>query len=207
MSMTKTDSMSITDASSAAVERRLSGYSPDVSPPTFATADVSYAVTVTAIGRILLASNDSGALLASRFVPDAVAEESLLIRLGRAVSPRVLRRPAALDEARRQLDDYLGGRRQEFELATDLSLLTPFQRSVLTTLASTVGYGRCSTYGALAASIDRPSAARAVGAALGANPLCVVLPCHRVIGSAGSLTGYAGGTQAKRFLLDLEAAS
>lgn len=195
------------NGTSTTIERRLRGYSPDVRPPAFDAADVSYAVADTVIGRILLARNDSGALVASRFVPDEAAENALLDRLGRTVSPRVLRRPAAVDEARRQLDDYLAGRRNGFDLVTDLALLTPFQRSVLTTLARTVGYGRRSTYGALAASIDRPSAARAVGAALGANPLCVVLPCHRVLGSHGALTGYAGGVAAKRYLLDLEATS
>jgi len=72
-------------------------------------------------------------------------------------------------------------------------------------LASSVGYGERISYGALAAAIGRPSASRAVGAALGANPLCVVLPCHRVVAASGAMTGYAGGLDAKRLLLDLEA--
>ena len=76
--------------------------------------------------------------------------------------------------------------------------------SVLATLARTVGYGERETYGGLARAIDRPTASRAVGAALGANPLCIVVPCHRVVGSHGALTGYAGGVAAKEYLLDLE---
>lgn len=189
------------------VEARLQSWSPTLRPPTFASADVSYAVTDTVVGRILLARNDSGALVASRYVLDEAAEDAFLDRLGRAVSPRVLRRPADLDDARRQLDDVLAGRRHGFDLATDLALATPFQRSVLTTLDRTVGWGERASYGEIAGRLGRPSAARAVGSALGANPLCIVLPCHRVVGAHGQLTGYAGGTTAKRYLLDLEAAA
>jgi len=187
------------------VEDRLAGWSPEVRPPTFTAADVSYVVTDTVVGRILLARNDSGALVASRYVADEAAEDAWLDRIGRTVSPRVLRLPAALDDARRQLDELLAGRRHTVDLATDLSLATPFQRSVLEGLSRTVGWGERASYGALATSIGRPTASRAVGAALGANPLCIVIPCHRVVGASGRLTGYAGGTDAKRYLLDLEA--
>lgn len=190
--------------STSTIEGRLALFTASGQPPVFGSADVSYAVTDTPIGRMLLARNDAGALVASTFVPDAAAEEAALARLGRVLSPRVLRLPRALDGARRQLDDYLSGRRHEFDLATDLSLATPFQRTVLTALVGSVGWGERSTYGRLAAVIDRPAAARAVGTALGANPLCVVLPCHRVVGSTGRLTGYAGGIPAKEFLLRLE---
>ena len=191
---------------SSSVEDRLHGWSPDIRPPTFATADVSYVVTDTAVGRILLARNDSGALLASRYVPDDTAEDALLDRLGRTVSPRVLRLPRALDDARRQLDELLAGHRHTVDLVVDLALATTFQRSVLETLSRTVGWGQRASYGELAGAIGRPTASRAVGAALGANPLCVVVPCHRVVGAKGDLTGYAGGTAAKRYLLDLETA-
>lgn len=190
----------------ATVGDRLAGFAPPVTPPVFTTAEVAYAVSDTPIGRILLACNDSGALVASAFVADGVVEEGFVERLGRVVSPRVLRLPGALDEPRRQLDDFLAGRRRGFDLPLALALTTPFQQTVLTTLAARVPYGSRSTYGALAAAIERPSAARAVGTALGANPLCVVLPCHRVLGASGALTGYAGGVAAKRYLLDLEAA-
>lgn len=189
---------------SRTLEQRLSDPGEVGRPPVFGTADVSYAVTDTPIGRMLLARNDAGALVASTFVPDDAAEQVWVDRLGRALSPRVLRLPRALDDARRQLDEYFAGRRHAFELATDLALATPFQRSVLTTLSRTVAYGQRSTYARVATSIDRPSASRAVGAALGSNPLCVLMPCHRVVGSTGTLTGYAGGLPAKKLLLELE---
>jgi methylated-DNA-[protein]-cysteine S-methyltransferase len=184
---------------------RLSAFTTSVTPPDLPVSDVSYIVEDTVVGRMLLARNESGALIASAFVPDADAENALLRRLARQVSPRVLRLPRALDEARRELDAYLSGERQDFDLPTALVLATPFQRLVLGHLAGAVTYGHRTTYGALAQQIARPSAARAVGAALGANPLCVVLPCHRVVAASGALTGYAGGLAAKEYLLALEA--
>jgi methylated-DNA-[protein]-cysteine S-methyltransferase len=188
---------------------RLEAFEPAPShlhPPVLPPSDVSYVVEDTVIGRMLLARNDSGALVASAFVPSVEDEEHVLRRLSQRVSPRVLRHPRELDEARTQLEAFLAGRTRAFTLRTDLALASDFQRSVLPRLAATVGYGDRATYGELAARIERPRAARAVGAALGANPLCVVLPCHRVVASSGALTGYAGGLAAKRYLLDLESA-
>jgi methylated-DNA-[protein]-cysteine S-methyltransferase len=183
----------------------LTAFEPVVQPPRLPSSDVSYAVEDTAIGRMLLARNDSGALVASSFVPDDAAEQHLLQRLSTRVSPRVLRQPRDLDEARHQLEEFLAGRSHGFTLRTDLALASDFQRVVLPLLAGTVSYGQRATYGQLAAAVDRPRAARAVGTALGNNPLCVVVPCHRVVASSGALTGYAGGLAAKRYLLDLEA--
>jgi methylated-DNA-[protein]-cysteine S-methyltransferase len=186
------------------VASRLSAFAPPVTPPDLPISDVSYVVEDTAVGRMLLARDDSGALIASAYVPDPEIEDAWLHRLARQVSPRVLRLPRALDEARRELDAYLGGERRDFDLPTALILATPFQRIVLGHLPESVAYGHRTTYGALARDIQRPSAARAVGAALGANPLCVVVPCHRVVASSGALTGYAGGLAAKEYLLALE---
>ena len=183
---------------------RLSAFTPPMTPPELPVSDVSYVVEDTIIGRMLLARNESGLLVASAFVTEPGAEDAFLHRLARHVSPRVLRQPRALDEARRELDAYLRGDRKTFALATDLALATPFQRIVLGHLAGAIGYGHRTTYGALAREIERPSASRAVGAALGANPLCVVLPCHRVVAASGALTGYAGGLAAKEYLLALE---
>lgn len=198
--------MNTRDASPADdVTAGLAGWSPGLRPPVLAPSDVSYVVEDTAVGRMLLARNASGALLASTFISSAEDEDVVLTRLAAKVSPRVLRQPRELDEARRQLEDFLAGRTRGFTLPTDLALASDFQRVVLPRLASSVGYGTQATYGELAARVERPKAARAVGAALGANPLCVVLPCHRVVASSGALTGYAGGLAAKRFLLDLEA--
>ncbi|MQS06125.1 methylated-DNA--[protein]-cysteine S-methyltransferase [Streptomyces alkaliphilus] len=109
-----------------------------------------------------------------------------------------------LEEASRQLDAYLGGHSRAFTVRTDLRLATPFSRTTVERLDGLLPYGATGTYAELAAALGRPRAARAVGTALGANPLCVVLPCHRVVGSGGRPTGYAGGLAAKRFLLDLE---
>jgi methylated-DNA-[protein]-cysteine S-methyltransferase len=187
------------------LESLLAGYDPEVRPPVLPASDVSYVVEDTPVGRMLLAADASGALVASTFVPDAPAEAHVLERLSRAISPRVLRHPRELDEARRELEAFLTGRSHRFTLRTDLALATPFQRVVLPRLAATVGYGHRATYGELARAVERPSASRAVGAALGANPLCVVLPCHRVVAASGALTGYAGGLAAKEYLLDLEA--
>ncbi len=187
---------------------RLSAFQPAAAalrPPVLPPSDVSYVVEDTQIGRMLLARNESGALVASAFVVTAEDEDRVLTRLSERVSPRVLRQPGELDEARTELEAFLAGRTREFTLRTDLALASDFQRAVLPRLAATVGYGDRATYGELAARVDRPNAARAVGAALGANPLCVVLPCHRIVASSGALTGYAGGLDAKRYLLELEA--
>ena len=187
-----------------ALTARLSAFAPPTKPPILPVSDVSYVVEDTIIGPILLARNESGVLIASSFVGGPGAEDALLGRLARQVSPRVLRQPRALDEARRALDAYLRGDLLAFDLPTDLVLATPFQWIVLSHLAGAVGYGHRTTYGALAREIERPSASRAVGAALGANPLCVILPCHRVVAASGALTGYAGGLAAKEYLLALE---
>lgn len=195
----------LTDPTLTDLAHLLGRFEPEVRPPRLAPTDVSYVVEDTAVGRMLLARSDSGALVASSYVADTAAEDLVLTRISARVSPRVLRQPRELDDARRQLEEFLAGRRQSFELRTDLALASDFQRVVLPRLAQTVGYGHRATYGELARAVERPSAARAVGAALGANPMCVVLPCHRVVASSGALTGYAGGLDAKRYLLDLEA--
>ena len=186
------------------VATQLSSFAATVTPPKLPISDVSYVVEDTAVGRMLLAGNEAGILIASAFVPDLEAEDAWLYRLARAVSPRVLRLPRALDQARRELDAYLRGQRKDFDVPTALVLATPFQRIVLGHLPGAAAYGHRTTYGALARDIQRPAASRAVGAALGANPLCIVLPCHRVVATSGALSGYAGGLAAKEYLLALE---
>ncbi|WP_298802516.1 methylated-DNA--[protein]-cysteine S-methyltransferase [uncultured Pseudokineococcus sp.] len=171
-----------------------------------AGADVGFSVRETVIGRVLLADGPGGALVASTFVPDDAALERALRRLAAGVSPRVVEAPGRTARAADELEEYLAGQRRSFDVPVDLALATPFQRSVLGRLAA-VGYGRRTTYGALARDLGRASASRAVGAALGANPVCVVLPCHRVVAGSGALTGYAGGLDAKRRLLELEGAA
>ncbi len=106
--------------------------------------------------------------------------------------------------AKIQLDEYFDGKRQAFDLALDPQG-TPFQRQVWRALGA-IAYGATSSYRQLAQAIGKPGAIRAVGAANGRNPLSIIVPCHRVIGSNGDLTGYAGGLERKRFLLALEQA-
>jgi methylated-DNA-[protein]-cysteine S-methyltransferase len=110
---------------------------------------------------------------------------------------------APTDEARRQLEQYFGGDRRRFEITVDRSLIGPFAKKVLQA-TSEVGYGELATYGDIAGRIDRPKAARAVGSALGSNPIPIVIPCHRIVGAGGKLTGYAGGLPRKETLLRLE---
>lgn len=110
---------------------------------------------------------------------------------------------ALLREAQEQLTSYFDGQRRDFDLPLDTSRGTPFQREVWAALC-TVGFGKTTSYGALATSLGRASAVRAVGAAVGRNPLSVIVPCHRVLGSSGALTGYAGGVDRKAALLKLE---
>ena len=106
---------------------------------------------------------------------------------------------------RRELDEYFDGRRRDFDLPLDLRV-APFHEAVLHELAR-VPYGQLDTYGSLAAKVGRPKAARAVGTAMNRNPIAIVLPCHRIVGANGALTGYAGGLHVKRALLELEGAT
>lgn len=106
---------------------------------------------------------------------------------------------AALAEPRRQLADYFAGERTAFDLPLRF-LGTAFQNSVWRALTG-IPYGATTNYGAIAARINRPSASRAVGAANGANPLPIIVPCHRVVGSSGALTGFGGGLPTKQYLL------
>ena len=110
---------------------------------------------------------------------------------------------AWLDQAAQQLADYFAGQRQHFDLPLDLSAGSAFQQSVWHALLA-IGRGQTESYGELATRVGRPSAARAVGAAVGRNPISIIVPCHRVVGSNGSLTGYAGGLDRKVALLQLE---
>ena len=115
----------------------------------------------------------------------------------------MLRIPRRTDTVRRELDEYFAGTRRDFDLETDLSAVPEFHRQVLRELAL-VPFGEVTTYGAFAAKVGKPSAARAIGGAMNRNPIPIVLPCHRVIGANGSLTGYAGGLDRKVQLLRLE---
>jgi methylated-DNA-[protein]-cysteine S-methyltransferase len=168
-------------------------------PPVLPDTDVAYDLVDTPVGRLVVAASERG-LVATSYE----TEEVVLAKVARLVSPRVLRGGRRLDPARRELDDYFAGRRQGFTVPVDLALTGDFGRAVLGALDA-VPFGATTTYGELAQRIGRPGASRAVGRALGANPVCVVVPCHRVLRSDGGLSGYAGGLPAKEALLLLEA--
>ncbi len=163
--------------------------------------DVAYELHDTPVGQLLVAVTNQGVCeIHYDADPDAEAE-----RLARLFGARVLRSPRPTDEARRQLDEYFAGTRREFDLDVDLRPAREFGRAVLEQLAQ-VPYGELTTYGTLAARAGKPRAARAVGTVMNRNPVPIVLPCHRVVGSTGSLVGYAGGLDRKRTLLELEGA-
>ena len=155
----------------------------------------------TPVGPLLVGTTDRGVCRIS-FEADP---ESHLDDLARRFGPRVLRSSRPLDPLRRELDEYFEGRRRTFDLDLDLRTAPDYHRRVLTELAH-VGYGHTTTYGALAAKTGNPRAARAVGTVMNRNPIPIVLPCHRVVGANGSLTGYGGGLDRKELLLRLEGA-
>jgi methylated-DNA-[protein]-cysteine S-methyltransferase len=161
--------------------------------------DVSYDVADSPVGPLFLAVTERGLCRISYDPqPERNAEE-----LARIFGARVLRVPRSVDPVRRELDEYFEGRRDRFDLPVDLRGRADFTRTVLEELAR-VPYGEVTTYGELAARTGRPRAARAVGTVMNRNPIPIVLPCHRVIGSTGSLVGYGGGLERKRQLLELE---
>jgi methylated-DNA-[protein]-cysteine S-methyltransferase len=164
--------------------------------------DVAYRTIDTPVGTLLLATTTVGLV---RVAYDIEGHEAVLARLAQAVSPRILRAPARLDTAARQLDEYFTKRRTAFEVPVDLRLTEGFRRDVIERLRA-IGYGQRESYGTVAASIGHPRAVRAVGTACAHNPLPVVIPCHRVVRSDGSTGQYVGGPLAKSTLLDLEAA-
>lgn len=110
---------------------------------------------------------------------------------------------AVLEQTRHQLEQYFSGQRRVFELPLQEEIGTEFQRQVWQALCQ-IPYGETRSYGALAQSIGKPKAVRALGAANGRNPLSIIVPCHRVIAASGQLHGYAGGLERKQQLLDLE---
>ena len=163
--------------------------------------DVAYDFAETPVGTLLIATTERG-LCRISYDPEPERE---LDRLAKLLGTRVLRTAKPVDPARRQLDEYFERRRQDFDLPIDLRVAADFSRRVLEELAR-VPYGETTTYAQLAARAEHPRAARAVGTVMNRNPIPIVLPCHRVVGSTGSLVGYGGGLQRKEALLRLEGA-
>ena len=162
--------------------------------------DVAVTEVDSPVGRLLLAVTPRGL---ARVAFEDEDRDRVLAEIVRELSPRILESAAATDEARRELDEFFADRRTRFALELDRRLIRGTARDVLRA-TSLIPYGATSTYGAVAKQIRRPTAARAVGRALGSNPIPIVIPCHRVIGASGSLTGYAGGLERKVALLELE---
>jgi len=165
--------------------------------------DVAYRTVDSPLGSLLLAATDQGLLRVAYARED---HDQVLAQLASSVSARVLRAPARTDLAARELEEYFAGQRTAFDLPLDLRLSTGFRRTVLVHLAD-IAYGTTASYAAVAGAAGNPGAVRAVGTACATNPLPVVLPCHRVIRSDGSVGQYVGGVDAKRTLLSLESAA
>ncbi|MER6996447.1 methylated-DNA--[protein]-cysteine S-methyltransferase [Streptomyces sp. NPDC000410] len=158
------------------------------------------------IGPLLLAATGEG-LVSVVFHADVPVRDKALARLAAQLGAGAGEEAPGSDrltEPIRQLAEYFAGERHEFGLALDWSLTSGFNRQVLRELASGVPYGSVVGYGDLAERVGQPGAAQAVGAAMGSNPLPVVVPCHRVVESDGGLGGFGGGLETKRKLLALE---
>ena len=164
--------------------------------------DVAYRSIDSPVGPLLLAATGQGLVRVAYASED---HDRVLTQLASRVSPRVLQAPARLDTAAREIEEYFARRRTRFDLPLDMRLATGFRREVLAQLPS-IGYGHTASYAAMAAAAGRPRAFRAAGTACATNPLPLVVPCHRVVKSDGSLGRYAGGEAAKRTLLTLEGA-
>lgn len=167
-----------------------------------APVDVAYAVTDSPLGTLVLAATDRGLAVVSYADFDG-GVDAALDRVALRLSPRMLELPTRLDAPRRQLEEYFGGARTTFELDIDWALVPGFGRRVLEATAA-IPFGQVSTYGAIAAQAGNARAPRAAGRALGANPVPIVIPCHRVLNASGALHGYTGGLERKERLLRLE---
>ena len=167
-----------------------------------ADVEVGFGEVASPFGRLLVAVTSRGLLRLA--YPDEEPDQ-VLTQLSDRVSPRILRAPALTDAIARQLGEYFEGDRLRFDVPVDWSLTEGFGRKVLRTTAR-IPYGDVRTYGQVATGAGSPRAYRAAGNALGANPIPIVVPCHRVVQAGGRLGGYTGGVARKEFLLRLEGA-
>jgi methylated-DNA-[protein]-cysteine S-methyltransferase len=186
---------SVSEAELAGLAGRLAHRAEDES-----LLEVAYRIVDSPVGRLLLAATERGLV---RVAFEREGFDAVLSGLAERLGPRVLHAPWKLDEASAELDEYFAGRRRRFGLPLDFALSHGFRLSVQQRLPD-IGYGRTMSYRQVAELLDRPGAVRAVGTACATNPLPVVVPCHRVLRSDGSLGGYLGGLEAKSTLLELE---
>jgi methylated-DNA-[protein]-cysteine S-methyltransferase len=167
-----------------------------------AEPDVAYAVIDSPIGALVAAATPAG-LVRLAYEDFNGGLDAVLTNLAGRLSPRILEQPAKLDQVRRELDEYFDNKRLTFDLPIDWTLYSDFGRRVLQATAR-IPFGHTATYGEMAAAAGNPKASRAAGRALGANSIPIVVPCHRIIGTSGKLTGYTGGMHRKEALLRLE---
>ncbi|BCT74829.1 methylated-DNA--protein-cysteine methyltransferase [Sinomonas cyclohexanicum] len=165
--------------------------------------DVAYRVIDSPVGRLLIAATERGLV---RVAFEREGHETVLQSLADKLSPRILEAPSRLESAAREIAEYFEGVRTEFDLPLDLRLSSGFRRTVLAHLGE-IPFGVTESYTEVARAVGNPKAVRAVGTACATNPLPVVVPCHRVLRSDGSLGGYIGGLETKTALLALEAAA
>lgn len=165
--------------------------------------DLGFRTVDSPIGSLLLVASAAGVVRVAFAVED---HDAVLADLATAVSPRLLRAPARLDRTAQQLEEYFRGERRSFDVPLDLRLAHGFRREVLEQLPA-IAYGATASYAEVARAAGHPRAVRAVGSACSHNPVPVLVPCHRVVRSDGSIGQYLGGTEAKRALLALETAS
>jgi methylated-DNA-[protein]-cysteine S-methyltransferase len=165
--------------------------------------DVAYRIVDSPFGPLLLAATTEGLV---RVAFDREDHDVVLGFLAEQVSPRILAAPGRLDDVARELDEYFAGTRRGFDVPVDLRLAHGFRRTVLDHLRLSAD-GATETYATVAAAAGNPAAVRAVGSACSHNPVPLVVPCHRVIRSDGTVGQYLGGTDAKQTLLALEAAA
>jgi len=164
--------------------------------------DVAYRTVDSPLGALLVATTPVGLV---RLAFEGEDHATVLAAIADDVSPRVLQADARLDDLARQLDEYFAGRRRGFDVPVDLRLARGFRRAVLEHLRD-IPYGRIESYASVARAAGSPNAVRAAGSACAMNPVPLVVPCHRVVRSDGSIGHYRGGAEAKRRLLALEAA-
>lgn len=163
--------------------------------------DVAYRTMDSPVGPLLLAATPAGLVRVAYAIED---HDLVLERLARGVSPRILKAPARLDRVAREIDEYFAGRRHRFDVPLDLRLSRGFRRRVLAHLRE-IAYGTTASYATVAKASGSPRAVRAVGSACAGNPLPIVVPCHRVVRSDGTIGQYVGGIETKLALLALEA--
>jgi methylated-DNA-[protein]-cysteine S-methyltransferase len=164
--------------------------------------DVAYTTYDSPAGALLLAATPRG-LVTLAYIDDPAQEDASLERLAARVSPRILASARRLDEPRYELDEYFAGRRKQFDTPLDWQLTRGFGRRVLDA-TTRIPFGSVSTYKEVATEAGSPRASRAAGNALGANPIPIIVPCHRVLHTTGGLGGYTGGLDRKRLLLGIE---